>query len=306
MAVQAKIYSDLDELVSYRHLTKQRTLAHQQKLLAATSGEQHAIRKGRGMSFSEVRQYQAGDDIRHIDWKVTARTQKAHTKIFVEERERPTLIVTEQTPALFFGSQVRLKTSQALNLASILAWTSLHQNERVGGLVFDAHHTSGLSPKRSKHAVLSYLQSALHLQSQLQRPEPNRAESWHRALQSLAELIRPGSKIYLIGDMVQLLSSAKETLSQLSRHNDLVALHLFDPLDKELPELGWLTLATHFDSPPVRIDSFRAQTRQAYQAAYQTQWQQAQEQMRQLNIPLVEVNNHLDPLQQLLQYGVLH
>ena len=305
MTAHAKIYSDLDELVALRFQTRMRKLAHQQKLLAHSSGEHHAVRKGRGMTFSEVRQYQPGDEIRHIDWKVTARTQKAHTKVFIEERERPTLLITEQSPSFFFGSQVRLKTSQAMNIAAILAWVSLQQNERVGGLVFGQQTQSGLHPKRSKHAVLRYLQAGLNLQAQLQKPSKARAENWHNALQATQELVRPGSKLYLIGDMMLLSQHNLDKVKQLARHNDLVAIHIFDPLEQTLPELGWLMMTDSEAGNPIRLDSFRSGTQQAYQELYQQQWHDAQLAFRGLHIPLVAIDNHQDPLQQLLQQGVL-
>ena len=305
MTEQAKIYSEFNDLVALRFQTQLRKLAHQQKLLAASSGEHHAVRKGRGMTFSEVRQYQPGDEIRHIDWKVTARTQKAHTKVFIEERERPTLIITEQTPSLFFGAKVRLKTSQALNIAATLAWVSLQQNERVGGLVFGAETQSGLHPKRSKHSVLRYLQAGINMQQQLQRPARASASRWHDALQATQELIRPGSKVYLIGDMTLLAQHSIDKVKQLARHNDLVAIHIFDEIEQHLPELGWLMMADSLESTPIRFDSSRRETQMAYQQIYQQQWQNAQMAFRSLHIPLVAIDNQQDPIQQLLQQGVL-
>ena len=118
----SSLYTTLNQLVESRFHVKHHTLGSQQKVMQQVSGGHHSLRKGSGMTFSEVRQYQAGDDIRHIDWRVTARTQKAHTKVFTEEHERPVLIVAEQTPTLFFGSKVQLKAAQVLNVAALLGW----------------------------------------------------------------------------------------------------------------------------------------------------------------------------------------
>jgi uncharacterized protein (DUF58 family) len=101
------LYSTLEPLMAWQFQVKTRKFVAHQALQAQQTGTHHALRKGRGMSFSEVRQYQPGDDIRHMDWRVTARTQKPHTKEFIEEHERPTLLVCEQSPALFFASQTR-------------------------------------------------------------------------------------------------------------------------------------------------------------------------------------------------------
>lgn len=302
---KAQLYTELIDLVELRYLLKQRKLNQQQQLLASNLGNHHATRKGRGMTFSEVRQYQPGDDIRHIDWRVTARTQKTHTKVFVEEHERPTFLVTEQTPALFFGSKVRLKTSQAMNLAAALAWCSLNQNERVGGIGFNHQQTIWVSPKRSQKSVLNYLQQTLNLQHKLYRPATNQAHHWPKTLQQLAKTARPGAKIFLIGDMMNMVQTAMPSLQMLKHHLDIVALHLVDPLEKQLPELGWLSLTRTFGDDPVHLDSFRRQTQKKYQQAYETSWLMTKELLNQQQIPLFEINNQQDVIAQLVAHRII-
>ena len=302
----SNLYSDLKELVSFRFHVKQKKLKHQQNLLAHHSGEHTAMKKGRGMTFSEVRQYQPGDDIRHIDWRVTARTQKTHTKLFVEEHERPTILVTEQTPNLFFGSQVRLKAAQAMNISAVLAWVSLQQNERVGGLSFNHLSHSWVSPKRNQQTVLHYLQKSVDLQQQLSRPESPNNQAWPKNLQHLLKLNKPGNKVFLIGDMIQLADNAAAELLQLNKTADISAIHIYDPLEKQLPELGWLTMTPSFQSDKVlKLDSFRQQTRQAYSELYQQQWHNTQEQFSKLAIPLVDIGTHQEPIMALIQQQLL-
>lgn len=300
------LYSRLEDLVAYRFHVKQKKLAHQNSLIATSGGNHHAQRKGRGMTFSEVRQYQAGDDIRHIDWRVTARTQKAHTKVFIEEHERPVILVTEQTPVLFFGSQVRLKAAQALNLSAILAWTALNQGERVGGFTFNQNHQAWVAPKRSQQTVLRSLQQSLQMQNQLTRPGLSQPESWQQHLKYLTQMVKPGSKLFLIGDLLQLNEQSMVYIRRLSRHNDLVAIHLFDPLEKQLPKLGWLSLTPGLQSDSLlELDSFRGQTRDHYGQLYADQWQAAQTQFRLLKLPFIEIGCHEDPLESLLLHKVI-
>lgn len=299
------LYTQLASLVALRAFCKQRQLNHQQKLVASNLGNHHATRKGRGMTFSEVRQYQAGDDIRHIDWRVTARTQKAHTKVFVEEHERPTYLVTEQTPALFFGSKQRLKTAQAANIAAILAWCSLNQNERIGGLAFNGATTRWVAPKRSQKTALHYLQTVISQQQILEQPGSGQPQVWSELLQRLANQVKPGGKVFLIGDMFSLAQANLGYLQRMHRHVDMVAIHVVDPLEKQLPELGWLSLTRTFGEELLQLDSFRRQTRQAYQQAYQHAWQQAQDALHQYKIPLVEVQTDQDPIKQLLQARII-
>lgn len=302
----ATLYSQLSELVAFRLHVKQKKLSHQKKMLSAHSGDHLAIRKGRGMTFNEVRQYQAGDEIRHIDWRVTARTQKTHTKVFVEEHERPTLLVTEQTPHLFFGSQVRLKIAQALNISAILAWVSLHQNERVGGMGFNHIQNQWIPPKRNQQAVLHLLQKNIQLQQQISQPQIPNTQAWPDALQQLLKVNKPGNKVFLIGDMMQLAQYASPQLHKLKKHTDLTAIHIYDNLEKQLPKLGWLSMTTQLNSDKrLKLDSFRLKTRQAYQSIYEKQWQETQEIFSKLSIPLVEIGTHQEPLMSLIQHKLI-
>ncbi|CAN8140269.1 DUF58 domain-containing protein [uncultured Thiomicrorhabdus sp.] len=298
------LYSQLDELTAWRFHVKQKKLVQQQKLLASSQGDQHAVRKGRGMTFSEVRQYQAGDDIRHIDWRVTARTQKVHTKVFVEEHERPTLILAEQSPALFFGSKIRLKTAQVLNLAAILGWISLQQHERVGGVCFNPHQQIWVPPKKPQQNLLNFLQQAITLQHSLQKPGVGQSGYWQQALQQLQKNLKPGSKVFLIGDMLQFDSNLFAILKQLKGHAEIVALHVYDPLEQKIPELGWLNIQG-LSGQLLRLDSFRAKTRQNYQELYQQQWQETRQAFNRLRIPLIAISNQEQPVKALMQSHVI-
>lgn len=303
---QESLYSELKELVAFRFHVKQKKLSHQQNTIATNSGNHLAVRKGRGMTFSEVRQYQPGDDIRYIDWRVTARTQKTHTKVFVEEHERPTVIVTEQTPHLFFGSQVRLKTAQALNISAILAWISLAHNERVGGICFNHLQNIWIPPKRNQQTVLQLLQKSIDMQSQISKPTAPDTKAWVDTLQQLLKVNKPGNKVFLVGDMIQLAQYASPLLRKLKKNTDVTAIHIYDNLEKNLPKFGWLSMTPSFTSDKlVKLDSFRAKTRDAYHSLYQEQWQDTQDVFSKLTIPLVEIGTHQEPLMSLVHHKLI-
>lgn len=302
---QESIYTQLDDLIAWRFHVKQKKLTQQQKLLARSHGDHHAVRKGQGMTFSEVRQYQPGDDIRHIDWRVTARTQKAHTKVFVEEHERPTLILAEQTPALFFGSQVRLKADQVLNVAAILGWVSLQQHERVGGIGFNHQQQLWSAPKKPQQNLVSFLQQSIQLQKQNTKPGTGNRNYWQQSLQLLQKNLKPGSKVFLIGDMLQFDENLLAQLKQMRSHADIVAIHIFDPLEKEIPELGWLNIQG-LQGQTMRLDSFRARTRKNYSELYQEQWDKVQHGFYALRIPLIEISNQAHPVKAVLQKHLIH
>ncbi len=296
--------SQLQELVEFKFHVKQKKLNHQQDFIIAKTGQHLAVKKGRGTTFSEVRQYQAGDDIRHLDWKVTARTQKAHTKVFVEENERPTILAIEQTPDLFFGSNTRLKIAQALNIGAILGWVSLTHNERVGGLCFNHKIQPWISTKRDHKSFLQFLQQSIDLQNQI--TQPTYSNSWPDALNRLIQNHSPDHKIFLIGDMIQLSQNAHAQIIQLKPNTDITAIHIYDVLEQHLPKLGWLSMTDAFTNDDVvKLDSLNSEIQQTYQQTYQNQWLETKSQFSQLNIPIFNIGTHEDPIMSLVKHRLI-
>ncbi|WP_178863305.1 DUF58 domain-containing protein [Thiomicrorhabdus cannonii] len=302
----SSLYNSLQELMGWRFHVKHRQLNSVQKVMDQVSGQHHSLRKGSGMVFSEVRQYQAGDDIRHIDWRVSARTGKVHTKLFSEEHEKPILVISEQSPALFFGSQVRLKSAQVLNLATILGWTALQQGDAVGGLVFSPGHAAWVAPKRQQKTWLHWLQQAVKLQQGLQAPGKSQPHFWQQASAQLLKTVKPGSKLFLIGDLLSLNDATLNNLQRLRQHSDLSAIHVYDELEMELPALGWLSLSDGaFDAPALTIDSSLPITRQHYREQFEQAGSQAKTRFRQHGIPLTLISAQQAPLEALLKQQLL-
>ncbi len=162
-------YAELEDLIALRFPARQLRLARRNRALSVLAGPNKSNFRGRGIDFEEVRSYQPGDDIRSIDWRVTARTGSAHTKLFREERERPVLVAVDQRSSMFFGSSHCFKSVLAAQLASLLAWSALDGGDRVGGLVFnDAGHRE-IRPRRSRKTVLALLSQVAEYN---QRPAP--------------------------------------------------------------------------------------------------------------------------------------
>lgn len=159
MASGAK--TNLKQLIDLRYRAGELNLFARHKAQSQLAGNVKTSFRGRGIDFEEIRHYQPGDDIRSIDWRVTARTGEAHTKLYQEERERPVLVVTDQRPSMIFGTQCCFKSVQAAEVASLLCWAALGQNDRVGGLVFNGQQHQEIRPARSKSSVLQLL-SAIH------------------------------------------------------------------------------------------------------------------------------------------------
>ncbi|MGK0499998.1 MAG: hypothetical protein ACJAYG_001643, partial [Oceanicoccus sp.] len=221
-------YIDLDDLIRARFAAKDLKLTQRRKALSLLAGPNKTNFRGRGIDFEEVRAYQAGDDIRSIDWRVTARSGKPYTKLFQEERERPVLVVTDQRQSMFFGSQQCFKSVTACYLSALIAWAGLQNNDRVGGLVFGNNQHREIRPRRNRQSVLAFMQALLEFNQQLNRDSGlhlNAASELEQALVELRRIARPGSALYIISDFAGFADErVQKQLHQLSRHCEVTAL----------------------------------------------------------------------------------
>lgn len=207
---------------------------------AAQSGSYMSRIRGRGMEFAEVRSYQPGDDVRSIDWRVTARQGKPHTKLFQEERERLVLMAVDYRRPMFFATRGSFKAVQASKLAAMLAWRSLEQGDRVGAFLFSEERQCELRPQLGKAGVLNLLRQMV-ADPVWQRPQHQPFEPQQRLAQTLMRLrrvARPGSLILLLSDFAQWDAEVEKQLALLSRHNDLGLIFCYDPFEQELPPAG--------------------------------------------------------------------
>ncbi|MFQ5597420.1 MAG: DUF58 domain-containing protein [Nitrospiria bacterium] len=195
--------------------------------------------KGRGMEFDEVRPYQAGDDARTLDWRVTARTGKPHTKLFREERERSVLFWVDYRVPMFFATQGRFKSVVAARAAALLAWSAMNHGNRLGGLVFSEQQHEEMRPQCGKKGVLHLIQSLTEHQAWERSATPEHQEaSARQALLRLRRVARPGSLVFLISDFRSIGTDSESHLAQLSRHNDVVMIFIYDRLEVSLPPPG--------------------------------------------------------------------
>lgn len=256
--------------------------------------------RGRGLEFEEVREYQAGDDIRAIDWRVSARSGKTYTKLFREERERPVFLLVEQSQQMAFGSQRRFKQVTAASTAALLAWAALHDGDRVGGMILRDQHCVDLRPQRRAGALLHWLQ-------QLACPEPSGTPSpggLLPALQQLRRVLRPGSALFLIVDWASLDASLNSELYWLSQHHDIACIAIYDALEQELPPADGYAIS---DGQHTRwLDTRQAQRRQQYRQQFDQRWEQHRQALGRLGIPLLGLRNDAELLPQLQQFMQNH
>ena len=212
-----------------------------QKIRAPQAGQHLSVYKGRGMDFAESRAYIPGDDIRAMDWRVTARTGQPHTKVFQEERERPILIWTDLRAEMFFGTRGCFKSVMAAEIASLLIWKSWLDGDRAGGMVVGADAHIEVRPARSKAKVLQLLQHLAHYSQQLYQNvalksastgSESLAASWKR----LRRVTSPGSQVYIISDFRGLDDAAQKQLLSVSRHAAITLIRISDPFEQQLPD----------------------------------------------------------------------
>lgn len=245
------------------------------KIRSQQGGDYFSRFKGRGMEFDEVRPYQPGDDARTLDWRVTARTGKPHTKLFREERERSVLFWVDYRAPMFFATRGCFKSVMAARAAALLSWSAVHHGDRLGGLVFSERHHNEIRPQRGKKGVLHFIHG-LADHPAWDRPylNINRKESARQSLIRLRRVARPGSLVFLISDFRSMEEESEAQLAQLARHNDVVMLFIHDPLEQILPPAGLYRISD--ETKEMTLDTSDT----ALRASYHDKFQERQDNLR--------------------------
>ncbi len=251
--------------------------------------------KGRGMEFEEARMYQPGDDIRSIDWRVTARTGNTHTKVFREERERPVFISVDNRPAMHFATRGVFKSVLAAKLAGLLAWAAQHHGDRIGGQIFTGNDCLELKPKNGKHAVLQFL-NALVCEGVLITKSPV-TMTLEKVLARLMQHARPGSLVYIISDFRGINEQVEIYLAKLAKHCEVVLIFVYDPLESQLPEKGRYRFTD--EKKDVVIDTDDQQRLFNYQQHFNQRLQQLEQLAKKLGLAFIRCSTTDDPVQRL-------
>ncbi|MBI3786784.1 MAG: DUF58 domain-containing protein [Ignavibacteriales bacterium] len=222
------------------------------------SGEYHSVFKGRGMAFSEVREYQFGDDVRSIDWNVTARLDHPFVKIFEEERELTVMLLVDMSGSQFFGSQGQLKRDIAVELSAILAFSAMKNNDKVGAILFSDQIEKSIPPRKGRSHALRIVRELLSFEPK------SPATSLKAALEYLNHVVKKRSIVFVISDF---MDSGYETALRIAgKRHDLIGVALLDPREKELPKVGLITFRDAETGAQRWIDTSDKKLRSAYSA----------------------------------------
>jgi uncharacterized protein (DUF58 family) len=226
------------------------------------AGQYHSVFKGRGMAFSEVRPYAPGDDVRIIDWNVSARMNAPHVKLFTEERDRTVMLLIDMSASGLFGSQARSKREIAAEVAALIAFSAVKNRDRVGLIVITDEVELCLPPRHGKRHVLRVIREILTHQPRSPRTE------LRAGLDYLGKVMRHRSVAFLISDFVD--TSWEQALKIASRRHDMIPVIIADPLEERLPELGLIMVedvetgeVLEFDSAGPEADEYAALCAQA-------------------------------------------
>ena len=254
------VVASSNALIALAHAARRLSLDPRQ-IRARMSDTMQSRFKGRGMEYDESRPYQPGDDVRHLDWRVTARSNETYTKTFQEERERPVFLWADHRPSMLFATRGKFKSVIAAEISALLGWSATHRGDRVGGAVFfgAAHHE--VKPARGRRGILRLIH---HL---TQEPLPETGDVMLGApLHRMSRIARPGSLIILISDFRGCDEQAQTKLIQLAAHSELIMIQVYDPVEKELPPPGDYRVSDGVRE--VRFMSQDANLRSSYHSAF--------------------------------------
>lgn len=294
-------YTELSDLISLRFPARQLLLTRKRRALSALTGPNSSNFRGRGIDFEEVRSYQPGDDIRTIDWRVTARTGTAHTKIFREERERPVLVVVDQRSSMFFGSSHCFKSVLAAQLAGLVAWSALDGGDRIGGLVFNGSEHRDIRPRRSRKTALALLSHVVDYNGALPAEDADAIDSFSSMLTNLRRIARPGSAIFLISDFYGADQElAREQMFQLSQHTEITAIACSDPLESELPRGGQYAVTD--GNQRSELHTGDRNLRSKYRLEFEQRQSDLSKDFQRLGIPILRATTNVAPFSLLRKY----
>ncbi|MES2207902.1 MAG: DUF58 domain-containing protein [Pseudomonadota bacterium] len=282
------ILPDLSELVALRGCAQGLSLSARKTSSARLQGSHRSAQHGRGLEFEEVRLYASGDDTRSIDWRVTARRGRPHTKLFREERERPVWLVAELHPGLFFGSKLQLKSALLLRAAAVLSWITVLNGDRLGAIITQGSNTAPLilAPRSREAGVLPVLQALVEAQPRQPAATTPDSTKLNDALTTLRSLIKPGSLVLIVSDFSHLDEATQASLSTIAMQCDTQLWWITDPLEREglpsglyragLPDqIRWL------DGDTTRVN---------WQLAWKQREKRLEDVSQRLNLPLTHLS----------------
>lgn len=237
------IWVDVDELISLKAYSGNIFRRNEKKSSSPMSGGYTSPFRGRGIDFSEVRAYLPGDDIRAMDWRVTARTGKPHTKLFIEERERPVFFLCDFSSSMFFATRTAFKSVVLSRAVSLLAWAASGHGDRVGGCVFSEEEFQLYKPLGGKRGVLQLVKALSSRSQAIPEKFSDHPADLEKVIRRVKHAIRPGSLLYVLSDFRCMSPNSERLISEVARHCDVVSVLISDPSEIYAPSNNTLKIS---------------------------------------------------------------
>ena len=291
------LYPDFDELLNLQHQAKKLQLRVRDQVTSPVSGDYKTKIYGSGLEFEGVREYVYGDDTRNIDWRVTARTGKTHSKLFSIESEQTVNIVVNLNPNMFFGTKSTFKSSKAAQIAALLGWYFNQTANRVGGLIFGKDESQSFKPTKTKQALLRFLQSLS------ERSIGKNYVPLHQILDRINNLITANSRIYVISDFANFdETKIAHDLSRFLRKGcNITFIQIIDEKDYQLPAIGTIAFKDNISGKKITIDTNSKAGREKYQQIWQENQQRLESLVNKSAITLVKIKTDDDAYLKLRQ-----
>lgn len=301
MQSETGVYTSLPELVALQYAARGFSLLGKQPSGSPLIGRCGTRLRGRGLSFEELRVYRPGDDVRSIDWKVTARTQKPHLRVYTEERERPVLLVVDQRLAMFFGTQCQMKSVTAAELAAIVAWQVVDAGDRVGVVAFNDSEVLEVDPHRNRRTLIRVLEAlveqniALRVDGGIQHD----VGQLNRVLEGVARRATHDWIVVVISDFQGIDNDTRRLVKRIARHNDVIATLVFDAASVAIPSRRHFVVSdTHLQ---VQIDTGDAATRSGIAAIQSLRLERLDQIRSELTVPILSIDTSGEVARQLRQ-----
>ena len=257
------------------------------------AGQYHSAFKGRGMAFSEVREYQFGDDVRDIDWNVTARFHRPYVKVFEEERELTVMLLIDVSGSLDFGTQKQMKRDMVTEIAATIAFSAIQNNDKIGVVFFSDKIEKYIPPKKGRKHILYIIREMLDF-----HPESKRTDV-KQAVEFLSSVQKRRTTAFILSDFY-VRNDFQQSLQICNRKHDIVAIRVYDQRAKELPDVGLMKVVDAETGFEQYIDTSSKRLRQAYQRYWMNRQAQLQETFNKSNVDNVSIATNEDFVKSLL------
>ena len=294
----AGVYANIEQLIRIRYRARDFSFQPRQPVTSILSGRYASRLRGRGLNFEELRRYHEGDDIRTMDWHVTARTRTPYVRVYTEEKDRAVLLVVDQRLNMFFGTRDRLKSVTAAELAALGAWRALDVGDRVGLVAFNDEAVIDMPPRRSEQNVMSILHAMLEMNHALNARSdiPPAPAMLNRALEKAMRLAKHDVLVVVISDFLGVDEETRKLTAQIAAHNDILGILVHDPMRLAPPRER---LRVSDGANQVEIDLNDSRLRDRLIADYREEQQHISRSLRRLSAPLLMISNEGDVVSQI-------